>query len=335
MYHLQIIILNRWGKNYKELNNIFLNKLSKYGYDEKDTIQCWYKYKEIDAGEKDKKKFDCDSWNKTNDLMDEIYDRLWRNVADWNVKEINKNFGGDTMNSFATTFNALARKNSYAESFSSYMDWKNSKDPKETDFEILSNYARYTGYLGNFVLVPKGYNQSRGSSQKIKDYWDLSLYNLRYNKDGEDWMERVNMSFWEYINMFFLWDYIDENNKVRALFESHQLLLYPEKRVTPRCYQEKAVNEFKEFVNNANRCILRRGAFMSAMLKIEDMSHDLENRNKTDYQKIVNYLATDKILGTMEEIVCNLLNLPLSEKAKDILKVLKQELKNYKASCNH
>ena len=74
---------------------------------------------------------------------------------------------------------------------------------------------------------------------------------------------------------------------------------------------------------------------MSAMLKIEDMSHDLENRNQTDYQKIVNYLATDKILGTMEEIVCNLLNLPLSEKAKDILKVLKQELKNYKASCNH
>lgn len=305
---------------YKELNNNFLTKVSIYGYDEKDPIQRWYKYKEIDAGEIDKKdkkvkkRFDCDSSNKTNDLMDEIYDWLWRKGINWGLQDVDKLFGGDTMNSFANTFNAFTGQNSYKKSFRYYMVHN-----KEQDFTVLSDYARFTGYLGNFVLAPKRYSQYRGFSPKIKDYWDLSLYNLSKNKDNQDWLYNIGVSFERYINMFFLWDYVEVVGKIYhviPLFSSHKSLLSQEDMVFPN-------NDFKEFTRNVNKFILKRGAFMAAMLQIAD-------KNKTDYQKIVNYLATNEILGTMDNILDELQKLLSSsdDAAKGILKDCKVELKN-------
>lgn len=74
-----------------------------------DPILLWYIYKKIDENKKNVRLFDCDSWNGSNDLMDEIYDRLWRNKMDkWGCSSSRDKFGGDTMNSFATTFNAFS-----------------------------------------------------------------------------------------------------------------------------------------------------------------------------------------------------------------------------------
>ena len=59
---------------------------------------------------------------------------------------------------------------------------------------------------------------------------------------------------------------------------------------------EGASDDFSEFTKKANRCILRRGAFMSTMLRISAEDSD-------SYDKIVEDLATDASLGSMEDVI--------------------------------
>lgn len=245
------------------------------GKTEHDPILLWYIYKKIDENKKKVNLFDCDSWNGSNDLMDEIYDRLWRNKMDEKDKSLRNKFGGDTMNSFATTFKVF-------------------------------------------------------SGEESDEDWDLSLHELRYDRSGQGWLDQVDMPFNKYINLFFLWDYVsgkkNEGYRVRPLFKSHEAILMREKMVLPRKAEpsnedgEGASDDFSEFTKNANRCILRRGAFMSTMLRISAKYSD-------SYDKIVEYLATDASLGSMEDVIEQLKALSLDEEAKGFLSKLSEELK--------
>ena len=201
---------------------------------------------------------------------------------------------------------------------------------KKKFYDALRKYAKLTGCLGNFVLVPKGFNAYRGLASAIKDYWDLSLHELRYDRSGQGWLDQVDMPFNKYINLFFLWDYVsgkkNEGYRVRPLFKSHEAILMREKMVLPRKAEpsnedgEGASDDFSEFTKNANRCILRRGAFMSTMLRISAKYSD-------SYDKIVEYLATDASLGSMEDVIEQLKALSLDEEAKGFLSKLSEELK--------
>lgn len=326
-----------------------------------DPILLWYIYEKIDENKKKVKLFDCDSWNGSNDLMDEIYDRLWRNKMD---KSLRDKFGGDTMNSFATTFNAFSGEESYEKTFCAYKkdiksieseenkegeENKENKENKEREekkkkkekkkfYDALRKYAKLTGCLGNFVLVPKGFSGYRGPAGTIRDYWDLSLHELRCDRSGQGWLDLVDMPFNKYINLFFLWDYVSgqKNEGYRAwpLFKSHEAILTREKMVLPRKAgppkedRKRAFYDFSEFTKNANRCILRRGAFMSAMLRISvECPHS--------YKRIVEYLATDASLGSMEDVIDQLQALPLGRKgrkAKGFLSELSKELKKIERS---
>ena len=197
----------------------------------------------------------------------------------------------------------------------------------------MRKYAELTGCLGNFVLVPKGFNGYRGLAGTIKDYWDLSLHELRCDRSGQGWLDQVDMPFNKYINLFFLWDYVSGKKnggyRVRPLFKSHEAILMREKMVLPRKADgEGASDDFSEFTKNANRCILRRGAFMSTMLRISVEDSD-------SYDKIVDYLATDASLGSMEDVIEQLRALRLNKdknknkKAKDFLSELSEELKKF------
>lgn len=294
-----------------------------------DPILLWYIYRNIDKkadkkndeNEKNVRLFDCDSWNGSNDLMDEIYDRLWRNKMDESLRD---KFGGDTMNSFATTFHALFCD---GDSFLAYKNDIKSieSEEKKKFYDVLREYAKLTGCLGNFVLVPKGFNGYRGLAGTIKDYWDLSLHELRCDRSGQGWLDQVDMPFNKYINLFFLWDYVSGKKnggyRVRPLFKSHEAILMREKMVLPRKADGKGVSDdFSEFTKKANRCILRRGAFMSAMLRISAEDSD-------SYGEIVEYLATDASLGSMEDVIEQLKDRPLDEKAKVFLSKLSEELK--------
>lgn len=98
-------------------------------------------------------------------------------------------------------------------------------------------------------------------------------------------------------------------------------MVLPRNAVPPK----EGGNDFSEFTQNANRCILRRGAFMSAMLRISAEDSD-------SYDKIVDYLATDASLGSMEDVIEQLQALPLGRKgrkAKGFLSELSKELKKF------
>lgn len=274
-------------------------------------VALWYDYKTADENYTPKKyRFDCDSSNETNDLMNEVYALLWWNEADkWGIDK--DSFGSDTMNSFATTFNALMQKNNHKESYAAYVNETETKMSKK----IVDAYAEHTGYLGNFTLVPRGYNTARYNS--FKDYWDLSLDALRREETVR--LDDVGMDFNRYINTFFLWDYVGKTYHVRPLFAGHGPLLRPKDHILPRRYEQGQVNEFdefgefKEFMSNANRNIERRGSFMVAMLRIAKASAD-------DWKTIIHALATSERLGEMQDVLALLAKLDgLQDGTKAIL----------------
>ncbi len=284
---------------------------------ENDPIKLWYTYKKLDKTFKGRR-FDCDSWNGTSDLTDKIYDVLWRDREDnWGLSDMRKRFGGDTMNSFAYTFNALSGEKDYTSSFHAYIESKKQDDHK---FDVLQDYAKWTGCVGNFVLVPDGYNGCRGKSKKLRDYWDLSLHDLRTNGDGHDWLGNAGISFNRFINTFFLWDYVDERYDVLPLFPSHNVLLDRGcEEVFPRIYDQEHVDEFKIFTNNVNHCIRRRGKFMVAMLRIATLE------KSDDYDVIVDVLATDERFNSMEAVVEKLIHLESEKKiSKEAVAVLRK-----------
>ncbi len=76
----------------------------------------------------------------------------------------------------------------------------------------LSEFARLTHTLGNFVLVPDSFNAKREVSSFIKDYWDLSLMFLpKYS----DW-------YTNHLDHFFYDDWYI-NGELHMLFEGHTI----------------------------------------------------------------------------------------------------------------
>ncbi len=278
-----------------------------------DAIRRWYAYKAFElnyinqTGQRVGRLFDCDSSNETNDLMDCIYDILWRN-APWPVPELRQHMGGDTMHSFAYTFNAVAERASYPLSFEAYRT-------NPSSFQALRAYAAMSGCLGNFVLVPNGFNPVRGRT--LWDDWDLSLETLRRH-DENCWLQAVGLTFTQYINLSFLWEDVDEEGCVRPLVPSHAKVLQGTAEF-PRTFARQRREEAGLFASNACGRIRRRGKFMVAMLQIAQ-------NKKEDYAKILTLLWRNTYLGSLEKVVKLLQCLPLSAYAHTILNQLEQEL---------
>lgn len=204
---------------------------------------------------------DCDSC----ELTQEIYFALWGNK-----------YGGDTMNSVQFALNVLyaksapnlmpkpkGRKNVSIRFMLEHMQATENfcglltENFKESDLiEYIENYHT----LGNFVLVPRGFNTYRSS--KFKDYWDSSLECLHVAQ-----LEK-NRFKW-YINHFFLWDYVEVDNNS-----------YKERQISPRDKKDikKYIGQFKHFFTETVNLIKRRGKFMTAMLMIENENSNLYTR---------------------------------------------------------
>ena len=111
---------------------------------------------------------------------------------------------------------------------------ENFKEKKE-----LIQFIELCHTPGNLVLVPAEYNGYRGGKPYIRDYSDLSLDNLKYSRDGRYFLgeddEDGKRSFHKYINIFFLWDSVDENYDAVPLCESHskKLETYMRQNVEP------------------------------------------------------------------------------------------------------
>lgn len=114
------------------------------------------------------------------------------------------------------------------------------------------------------LLFPAYFNPYRAGG-KTKDYWDKSLKLLRqkeeswtYKNHEIEWDEK---NFIRYVNLFFLWDYLDQDGEILEIYESDNLLSYFEK---------------------VPRFIYRRGIFICAMLKVNELSTEYyaEMQNK-------------------------------------------------------
>lgn len=173
-------------------------------------LKAWLHYKEDPYIEMNRVNvFDCDNSNRTCRFMEDVYQILWgwkptnssgcffTRFKDAGTKKwMSYEFGGDTMNSFQTTYNRFENvKNKSAE---------------------LEKFAWNCGKIGNFVLVPAGFNRYRYSY--TLDYWDSSLKLLKGKNESDEWNSNGRKVIWDsqyfnrYINTFFLWDYVQKKD---------------------------------------------------------------------------------------------------------------------------
>lgn len=182
---------------------------------------------------------------------------------------------------------------------------------------ILKNYIAAYHTLGNFVLVPEQFNGVRGINY-TEDFWDSSLvwlkkYGFIYlytdkntkavceiNKKNrimtvstknsisiDDWVSNNPKTtvyyfnkeyFVQYINYFFLWDYVKmegEKYKVKKLFNSHDKIEDGDNFSDSAAFWTNVTSkeEAEEFMKNATAFIRRRGIFMTAMLKLSPQDY--------------------------------------------------------------
>ena len=144
---------------------------------------------------------------------------------------------------------------------------------KEKD-KILK-YLNSITTIGNYCLVPAYFNPFRGT--KFKDYFDLSLVNLKCKKNSDAWNCKGNIIDWQsehfnnFINEFFLWDYVKFTNNtydVKDMFDKSyksEISKSITKDVRNNSIDE---NTMLTFIDNAVWSIKRRGFFMTLLLEI-------------------------------------------------------------------
>ncbi len=266
-------------------------------------------------------------------LVHDIYNKLWGwersnetfgNIKGWDSEAF---WGCDTMNSVQTIFNSFARQllesinglpelkgkfsfNYILECWLSNQNFKNCLNREQKFKNFLNAYHT----LGNFVLVPAGFNGQRGTSlkygeRKIDDYWDLSLEYLKDKDNG--YGDFKSDDFKKYINYFFLWDYVK--------IEKNSYEIKP-------IGMEKLTDDrnLQEFFTEATKRILRRGKFMTAMLIIQSEESKGE-KIYSDIQKKLQDQTLNGIKGAAEYILDEFADELKNNKfgsAEDILKNL-------------
>lgn len=294
-----------------------------------DHIELWLEYRNTGKG------WDCDGSGKNSNvtcgLSRDIYKVLWgwdseKDSPFKNTKQFdNMRMGPDTMNSFFKVLTDVIEivnpegKKEYFKTVGKTLGKKKMWWSKE-DFEregflklienvrhnnevgvLITEYAKLTHTIGNFVLVPNGFNQGRAF--KTNDYWDLSLMLIEKGIKCKGNMPSELLL--KYINTFFLWDYVDENYNIKPFFTSHSL-----QNKKPKTIQEAVI-----LLQSITNAILRRGYFMVAILKVatnyseqyNQILNELKNMEKASMEKAIDIIKASinedsEILGILNEI---------------------------------
>ena len=122
----------------------------------------------------------------------------------------------------------------------------------------LKKYAALTHTIGNFTLVPKGYNSGRGGN----DYWDYALEKMK-NQD----LSVFDGGFNHYIDNFHMSDYI-KDDEVKPLMDQEKLR-----------DKEKAKDEIESFLKKVNQNIEIRGKKMIEAL-LQKLQEEFEGEDK-------------------------------------------------------
>lgn len=179
---------------------------------EKNPVKKFLKYKISGSS------FDCDR----SELARSLYKKIWR-LSDEQLA----NYDSDTMNSFYRIYRLLLlaydieQGNSYWKSsgISNYkLRYKWLLDEYDYYKEInehkeVQKFAGLTHSIGNFTLVPKGFNTKRNAL--FDDYWDITLeYFLK--EFGED-------TFLQHCQKFkYIGAYLD-NSEIQMYWDGHAM----------------------------------------------------------------------------------------------------------------
>lgn len=231
---------------------------------------------------------DCDgSGNGNNALIHDVYHLLWgwnKNASDTfgkvDLPAFSCEFGGETIHSVNTFLKTSLSKRSIGACIEEYAD----PDTKSVIVEKIENIPGLSDYignyhtLGNFTLVPRGFNNHRG--RVLSDKWDLSLECLA--SGGYHGFDRSE--FIRYVNYFYLWIFFDKNGNI---------LRYSEKN---------------DYYVTAKRLILERGKFMSEMLKLglnvgEKAFSDIRGQVLGSSYRI--FSGTDEVWEAINKVIMN------------------------------
>lgn len=237
---------------------------------------------------------DCDGSDGRNLLTLDVYKKLWNlekgyySFGEISTTNFAGEFGGDTMNSMQTTFNAVMKyalsksedsnlrkcqKKNYSfldclQIYCAFPEKLMSELCKEPDF---IRFADLYHTIGNMVLVPRRFNSGRYG--KTFDFWDSSLVWLK--NDGFAYGNQLmfdKRNFTKYINYFYLWDYVECVNgeyRVKPLFNSHSHIesgsicnTYPWTNIITE-------QDLKQFLRNSCENIRNRGIFMTMLMRLK------------------------------------------------------------------
>lgn len=284
---------------------------------------------------------DWDGWDGKCELAVDLYKHLWGWIAGeqrrysslFRTVEPFGALGGDTLNSVQTTLNCYLEVLKDEQEIYRQQLLPNPKDPKKPsnasirfciqlyrlfgeDYmkqlagkKELSCFIQLTHTMGNLLLVPAGYNGYRGGAEQIRDYADLSLFNLLHNCDGNSGRflgedeETRKRNGTKYINFSFLWDYVkkttDGTYEVLPLCDSHRLKMqtwdvmgiWDNSNVLPKA------EELEELCKNISNRIIKRGRFMKAMLTISMRYPDTYTRLMQEV------FLTERVYGGYGEVL--------------------------------
>lgn len=191
-------------------------------------------------------------------------------------------------------------------------------------------YAEVYHTIGNFVLVPEGFNTYR--CDEFNDFWDRSLQYLKRQMNENAWL-RASHVFERYINYFFLWDYVFYRDKSGYYVKSLLSNEFPKndgysggEPISGKSMPTK--EETAIFLKNVPDAIRRRGIFMTAMLQLQASRPELYKKLKKEVFATANcYCGYADVLSammgksTLPDTVVNI----LMEEAE-----FKEAIQNYK-----
>lgn len=253
---------------------------------EKNNIKKFLIYKSSNSNECDK-----------SQLLFEIYHKIWgwplEGEKSYRLVDINGSkvlLGSDTMNSFWKIYEVILKKfyRNYKDEF--HEEIKNSKAKGKKLYEWLSSdekiekvrnmmgsndkiynelneFAKLTHTIGNFTLLPVGFNSIKGTRWDVQDYFDLFLNKW---KTGEWMIDQSKLN--SYIKTFLLDEYY-KDDKIVSLFintsEKESKDIDSHSKIITRTFadefnQSNYINpnsetEIYNYLYNVNRLIVNRG----------------------------------------------------------------------------
>lgn len=287
------------------------------------------------------KSFDADGSGDVGDFLNTLPREIYRELFSWDIKEGERYatingfegmlWGPDTMNTFMIS--TLPQFLLGTNILSDYKETYNSKQmriSKRMMYSIVVDnkleISKYLGddwesweilcslihTLGNFALVPKGFNMTRAA--QFDDFYDLSLQYLSVKA----WATAGHFNW--YINHFFLWDYVHKIKNTycaKSLFNPDFLKGEVQRRYFNGQirYPKHTKDEIKVWIWNTTIAIKRRGKLMAALLKLKKQDSDSFEILKKKY------FDSNEAIGSLESVVNH-----ICEEIKD--KAIAEEIKN-------